>query len=845
MHPFHDYLCQQLDDMLKKHGVVVFYDPRREFELFFDRELKEEGTGYDGLPRVFVKERLTFIVRFEGSFFALRAAVEPIADLDKPEALIVYLPGVGRDRQGSVLMELEKGGICYEPQLKRLARNLLRARFTDGDIDEMLRSEHVTYGDIAGYLDQGPAPSRLKSIIDAESSEEMIVRWLGDETLDAEIRSKDAVAELHSLLDARLGMSQQDDETLSETRLRVARYVLLNEFRSDLHCDPPDSIAMIPSPDGKDHMDRIRTVATRVRRDYAEGYTALSDQIQDEMRLVDADIPPEALGNIDTFRFEERRLLGYANGLVAGGEYATALRLVEDRRHSFWTDREIARQVQWEVCRLAAELGSVVASTLPEVQKFDGQPGRWVDAYSARDGWHRTDRLHRLMETMIANLDQEPEMDRGIAMVRRAHDDLVKEMAERFTLSVQSAGWAVEDVVSQRRVYSDFVNQGAGTVAYFWVDALRFEMGIELAAQLSGVEDLQVRAALSAIPSITSLGMAALLPGASASYSVVEKEGKLAAKVDGAVLRSLSDRQQFLKSRVPEAVDLTLGKVLHTSSNKLSALVQKHPVVVVRSQEIDFAGETDRDLLARQVMEGMISNLVRGVRRLAAAGVQRFIVTADHGHLFAERRDEDMRTDNPGGKIVEIHRRCWAGYGGTTPPGTLRVTGAELGYDTDLDFVFPRGLGVFKTPGALSYHHGGISLQELVIPVITCRVPAATAAATTGPTVSLSGVPDAITNRALGGLRLTADEDLFAESVVLVRVELRAPDGGVAGAAGMAVGANFDATRNVVELKPGCEASVGLMLMRDDCEKVKIVVYDPVTDAVLTQTKYIPLRLGI
>ena len=31
MHAFHEYLCQQLDDMLRKHSVVEFYDPRREF----------------------------------------------------------------------------------------------------------------------------------------------------------------------------------------------------------------------------------------------------------------------------------------------------------------------------------------------------------------------------------------------------------------------------------------------------------------------------------------------------------------------------------------------------------------------------------------------------------------------------------------------------------------------------------------------------------------------------------------------------------------------------------------------------------------------------------------------
>ena len=76
MHPFHDYLCGQLDGMLKKRGIVVFYDPRSEFKPFFDRELQETGTGYDGLFRVFVKERLTFLARYDASFFALRSAVE-------------------------------------------------------------------------------------------------------------------------------------------------------------------------------------------------------------------------------------------------------------------------------------------------------------------------------------------------------------------------------------------------------------------------------------------------------------------------------------------------------------------------------------------------------------------------------------------------------------------------------------------------------------------------------------------------------------------------------------------------------------------------------------------------
>ena len=44
-----------------------------------------------------------------------------------------------------------------------------------------------------------------------------------------------------------------------------------------------------------------------------------------------------------------------------------------------------------------------------------------------------------------------------------------------------------------------------------------------------------------------------------------------------------------------------------------------------------------------------------------------------------------MKTDSPGGQEVELHRRCWIGRGGQNPTGTVRVSGAELGYEASLE----------------------------------------------------------------------------------------------------------------------------------------------------------------
>ena len=138
MHPLHDYIAKQLGEKLKARKVVVWYDARREFAPFI-AELRGGALTSDEAVPVTVGALPARLTEYDGSMFELRAVVEPFVCGNAPsENVIIYLPDCVRNRHGSVLMELEKAGDCYEPQLKRLARNVLRQRYTDGVIDEML-----------------------------------------------------------------------------------------------------------------------------------------------------------------------------------------------------------------------------------------------------------------------------------------------------------------------------------------------------------------------------------------------------------------------------------------------------------------------------------------------------------------------------------------------------------------------------------------------------------------------------------------------------------------------------------------------------------------------------------
>ena len=113
--------------------------------------------------------------------------------------------------------------------------------------------------------------------------------------------------------------------------------------------------------------------------------------------------------------------------------------------------------------------------------------------------------------------------------------------------------------------------------------------------------------------------MAALLPGASAPFSVKDETGRLGARIEQTFMANLNDRLKFLKAKVPDVVDLELEKLLRMPSAKLQATIGDSSLVLVRSQEIDIAGESG---FARQVMDTVLKTLL-GRREARGAGIDR------------------------------------------------------------------------------------------------------------------------------------------------------------------------------------------------------------------------------
>jgi hypothetical protein len=832
-----DFITGQLAERVSRHRVVVWYDPRSEFRSFVAELSGSPDT--DSFADVALADSRVRILTFGGSFYALRFAAEPLVNADDPKPVVLYLPGHAPDIHGSVLMELELAGCRWEPKLRQLARNALRQQFTDGVIDDLLGRQSVTYAELLAILATGAGnepPSVLKALLAGSTGEAQLANWLANAPLDQQIVEKQATTELGRLVLARLGI-HLDGTDLSKWRAITARHVLAVEFIADLAGELPAGLVHLPTATGDDERN-AKAVARLIRDDHPASYPELADRAAKELRLDGGSVDALQLGSIDTFRFEERALLERCSVLIAEGDYKRVVEIAARRHGSYWLQAAIERQAQWEAIRQAADLGSAADVVLDELAVPPVRAASWVASYA--DRWHTLDRAQRHLEAWLPKLDEDAD-DRAIAAVRQRYDHAVSALAGGFVAALQADKWSIDGHLQQTSIYEDVVRAQPGRVAYFLVDAMRYEMGAELAERLESHGEVTIRPAVGVLPSITPTGMAALMPGAASSYDVVDHDGVLMAKIEDVLLANLPARKKHLAARVPSSVDFELQEVLGLSKTRLAKKLGASELVVVRSQEIDFFGEGRFE--ARAIMDTVIDNLARAVRRLAAVGVEHAVITADHGHLYsAEDRDESMRIDAPGGATIDLHRRCWVGRGGKTPASCVRVAATSLGNDSDLDFVFPSGIGVFRSGGDLAFHHGGPTLQEMIVPVVTFR---STGAVTTGEVaraVSVMEVPETIFNRIFS-------VKLGLESLASAPVPVRAlliSNGRQVGEVGMAVGAEHERSSGVVILVPGVEAAIGFVLDDDQAKAIRIIVLDPATDAELYRSPAdVPVRLGV
>lgn len=292
--------------------------------------------------------------------------------------------------------------------------------------------------------------------------------------------------------------------------------------------------------------------------------------------------------------------------------------------------------------------------------------------------------------------------------------------------SLASLGY-ISEIAKQRDFYSRYVKPLAGKNSHAFViisDALRYEVAAELCDTITrttkGVARLDAMQAI--FPSITKFGMAALLPGR--KLSVFEGMEVL---VDGMPTRSTAERKKVLCASNPHSVAVQYTDVLNMKRAERRELVGGKEVVYIYHNTIDAIG--DKAPTEKKVFEACedamqeLSNLLRIV--INDMNATDIFITADHGFLYTYSpltEGDKLGKSAFTGEVFEVGRR----YAITDPATTadylmpIQLDG-EIG-GTPIKGYTPQDSTRIKiSGGGENYVHGGVSLQELVVPVISFK----------------------------------------------------------------------------------------------------------------------------
>lgn len=290
-----------------------------------------------------------------------------------------------------------------------------------------------------------------------------------------------------------------------------------------------------------------------------------------------------------------------------------------------------------------------------------------------------------------------------------------------------SAQGYVSEIDRQETFYARHIKSMAEKNSRVYViisDALRYEVAAELCGKLTlnlhG--EAKIQALQAVFPSITKMGMAALLPGTKLSL-----DQNWDVMVNGMLSRSTVEREKILCAAHEASRAVSYQDVMEMKRAERREMIAGKDVIYIYHNTIDAIGD-DRQTENKvfEACEDAIQELLSLVRVIVndMQGTDIFI-TADHGFLYTysplQESDKVSRSAFHG-DIYELGRRYALTSENTDAEYLLPVDMKSRKEGGSLKGFTPRDTTRIKIQGGgQNYVHGGISLQELTVPLITYK----------------------------------------------------------------------------------------------------------------------------
>jgi hypothetical protein len=558
-----DEIVRRVEAQCARQGLALWFDPARVYaEALATLEAR-------GVP----------VLRGEDGFLALRRRADAWLDAPVRPTGVVWVPcteDAGRYALGelasvsavmsptapgaglntglaSVLSAVLPAGLAAETR-RGLVAQAESGRFSLAELDALLSRS----GD--------GAQAALAVVFDSTDASAIALRFLTDTRHDARLREKGLTAALSAQLAEWLSAPRLTEAATPEAlRTSLTEWVFGTVWRSAVLGEACDATAVARC--------RAVLVSWRDRMAAREQYVQSAQSMQRVLGAVPPEVSTEALWAEEAFEAVDDALLARTEAALARDPQDDALvARLRGRAPSF-----LAVDGAREADAVGAPSGPCGALQAAAAQVQRGPSLAGLDAVAVGDAvhtdgawgaaWSTLDTAHRHMERHWLQFDFDPQSRdaqlEGLGVLaRRAYATASADLAEHWLRALGAAGFAPPGVRLQRETFARWVRPRLeeGRVAYLLVDGLRYEMARELWSSVRDLGDAHLDWTLGTLPSITEVGMAALMPGAEDGVRLeAGRDDKLGLSVKGTLLRNRRERVEHLLRAVPGVVVLKLA----------------------------------------------------------------------------------------------------------------------------------------------------------------------------------------------------------------------------------------------------------------------------------------------
>lgn len=816
---------------LAKRGVLVVYDPNQRYR-----------TVCQGME----DEHCRVVDASESSILSREAASQALVALGKGvlNGLVIYVPAAApvadEERQRDPFAAFSACGEIFPNGDSDSFESLcLKAKPDHGmAIRRIFEAESKPSFAVIDAVGGGLGWPNLRALLGVESGRDILLALLAPSPRqDEALKGSEAwVAEARDLLKTSLGLALKTrGKTWSSIADELWRFVLFSEFVFDLPEALPAALADIPQAPVSAR-PVIEGLCEDLRNDRRTQsiYIDRAEEIERELSLPAHCHSLKNLGQRDTFPFEERTFLANAIEASLRDDIDLVRTILAQHERSVWTGKGESR-AQWDLVRAAVELSLACEDLDRQLPDHAQNLERLLAFYIG--ALREVDRLHREFEQAVSDFDWQ---DTNGAMTpikqqaRKRYGKLVERVQRVFTRHLQASGWPLPDYLSNADVFDRVVapklQHNGHRVAYLMIDALRFELGVALEKQLAEDGVVELKPALAQLPSVTPVGMASLLPGAGQTLTLSKQGDSIVPMLGEQAITTVAQRMEVFRRRYGQR--FAEGRLEDFVRDRVD-FGKDVDLLVLRAVEIDSHFENHPDTAPAEITNAL-KRIRKAIHKLTQRGFNEVVIATDHGFFMNTHAGAGDVCAKPAGNWIAVHERCALGDG-SADAHHFEMSADKLGIRGDFArLAGPLSLAAYRA--GLLYYHGGASLQECVVPVITMQLKAAEQPSLTQAAVALrykNGAKRVTTRVPVIDLAVDAADMFSTESMFEILLEAHNAKGDVVGEA-KAGGAVNPAT-GTLTLRAGEKAQVTLKMQMEFEGKFKVKALNPKTNAIYAQ----------